>query len=203
MAQFIQRLEAGGRPTILGLGDSLTFGYMVPRGYLRVLQDLLTLRSPAAPPVINNQGACGDTAAGGRARLRHLLEDGGPDLALIQFGINDAFGGISHEAFRRDLESLICTFREARPDGEVILVPAPPLAWPEDDAQVEPFRIAAASAAATQGARLAPVDELFRRDHPGAYLADGIHPSEKGHAWIAAAVLQVLEGEEEPGRTPV
>jgi acyl-CoA thioesterase-1 len=193
MTRFIERLARGDRPTVLGLGDSLTFGYMVPRGYLHILRDLLVARAPKAPPIIDNQGSCGDTAAGGRARLRHLLGDGGPDLALIQFGINDAFGGVPPAAFRRDLEALIMTFQEANPDGEIVLVPPPPLAWEEDDAQVEPFRDAALVAAEAHGAGLAPVGEFFRRGHPGAYLADGVHPAEKGHAWMAEAILLTLD----------
>ncbi len=193
MVRFIERLERGDRPTILGLGDSLTFGYMVPQGYLHILGDMLTQRRPEAPPIVDNHGSCGDTAAGGRARLRHLLHDEGPDLALIQFGINDAFIGIRHSAFRRDLESLIATFRTARPDGEVLVVPPPPLAWAADDAQVEPFRRAAVDAAEALGVGLAPMGEFFRQDHPGGYLADGVHPSEKGHAWMAEAVLAALD----------
>ncbi|MFH1530153.1 MAG: SGNH/GDSL hydrolase family protein [Pseudomonadota bacterium] len=193
MAHFIERLERGDRPTVMALGDSLTFGYMVPRGYLHILRDRLTLRRPTAPPIVDNQGACGDTAAGGRARLRHLLEDGGPDLALIQFGINDAFLGISCAAYRRDLDALITTFREARPDGEVIVVPPPPVAWDEDDATLEPYRAAAAAAAAAQGVGHAPVSGLFHRNQAGAYLADGVHPAEKGHAWMAEAVLAALD----------
>ena len=64
MTRFIERLARGDRPTVLGLGDSLTFGYMVPRGYLHILRDLLVSRAPKAPPIIDNQGSCGDTAAG-------------------------------------------------------------------------------------------------------------------------------------------
>lgn len=199
MTRFIERLERGDRPTILGLGDSLTFGYMVPRGYLHILQESLNQRAPNAQPMVDNQGSCGDTAAGGRTRLRYLLGAGGPDLALIQFGINDAFLGIPSAAFRRDLDALIATLREARGDGEVLLVPPPPLAWKADDAQVEPFRRAAAEAAEAHGVGLAPVDRVFRRNQPGAYLADGVHPSEKGHAWIAEAVLTaLLEKESDP-----
>lgn len=195
MTRFIERLARGDRPTVLGLGDSLTFGYMVPRGYLHILRDLLTLRARKAPPIIDNQGSCGDTAAGGRARLRTLLGDGGPDLALIQFGINDAFAGVPRGAFQRDLEVLINTFRRANPDGEIVVVPPPPLAWEEDDAQVEPFRVAAATAAEVHGVGLAPVAEFFRKGHPGAYLADGVHPAEKGHAWMAEAVLLTLDAD--------
>lgn len=192
MARFIDQLERGVRPTLLGLGDSLTFGYMVPQGYLHIVRDILTEMAPKSPPIVENQGSCGDTAAGGRARLRHLLGDEGPDLALIQFGINDAFLGVEQSAFHENIESLITTFKESRPDGEVLVVPAPPLAWPADDAYVEPFRRAAADVAADHEVLLAPVSDFFHKDHPGAYLADGVHPSPRGHAWMAQAVLAAL-----------
>jgi len=193
MTRFMERLERGEGRTVMGLGDSLTFGYMVSRGYLHIVRDALVRRFPEAGLVVDNQGACGDTAAGGRARLRHLLVDRSPDLALIQFGINDAFVGIHVNAFRKDLEALVAAFRKARPDCEVVLIPAPPLAWDEDDAYVEPFRRAAWDVAAAHEAWVAPVGIFYHRDRAGAYLADGVHPSEKGHAWIAEAVLRALE----------
>ena len=197
MTRFIEKLDRNERPRLLGLGDSLTYGFMVTRGYLHILRALLSDRAPEAPPTVDNEGVCGDTASGGRARLRYLLDEGGPDLALIQFGINDAFAGIHRDAYRKDLEALITSFRAARADGEVIIVPPPPAAWAADDMLLEPFRQAAAEAAEALGVGIAPVGDLFRRDHPGAFLADGVHPSEKGHGWMAQAVMHAI-GADQP-----
>ena len=52
---------------------------------------------------------------------------------------------------------------------------------------------AAVEAAAMHGVAAAPVGDHFRKEHPGAYLADGVHPSEVGHGWMAEAVLAILD----------
>lgn len=189
MGRFLTRLDAGSRPLLVGLGDSLTFGWMVHRGYLHMVAEDLRARRSDAPPVVRNEGVCGDTAAGGRRRLSRLLEREVPDLLLIQFGLNDCFMGVRPEGFRRDLDGMIGALQTAAPDSEVVLVPPPPLAFPADHRAAEPFRSAMQDAAGTSGIALAQVAAHWRQEVAQAWLADGVHPSEIGYRWIADAVL--------------
>ena len=93
--QSIRRLSSGQAFQLAALGDSLTSGWMVQKGYLDYLAEMLESNYPNTQITIANFGLPGDTARGGLFRLQRRIIKDTPDAVLIQFGINDLYSDIS------------------------------------------------------------------------------------------------------------
>ena len=80
--------HAGKTVTIVAFGDSTT----APRGALQVYADCLKSELPkkGIQAEIINAGVGGNTTAAAKARFEKDVLDRRPDLAVIQFGINDS-----------------------------------------------------------------------------------------------------------------
>lgn len=91
------------------LGDSVTHGcfetypnhtggldvrYAPREGYIGKLQERLDRLYPAAAVSILNAGISGDSAPGGLNRLEQDVLCHKPDLVTVNFGLNDAMGGL-------------------------------------------------------------------------------------------------------------
>lgn len=194
--RFVALLEAGGPAHLAGLGDSLTYGYMVSRGYFDMVADGLRDRYPEAQLTVTNCGVCGDTAAGGLARTGQLFRPGAPDLALVQFGLNDCYMGIPAEEFREDLLDVVYRLGRDAPECEILVVPPPLLRFDDDNRMVKPFRRAFTRAAEEADVRCAPVEDHWCAHEAAGplWLSDGVHPSEEGYSIIASAVLTAILG---------
>ena len=101
------------RKVYVAFGDSITDGYGVPRGFV----SYLTLKISAAIPNLDlatfNTGMSGDTSQGGLYRLGRDVLNHNPDLVTINFGVNDAFSGISEQKFSENLGEMVSRIREA------------------------------------------------------------------------------------------
>lgn len=86
----ILKLKSGAETTIVALGDSLTQGWMVRKGYMDFLEEMFRETFPESRLHLINCGIPGDTAEGGLYRLRNVL-DFNPDCVFVQFSLNDAF----------------------------------------------------------------------------------------------------------------
>ena len=192
--RFVRLLEAGGPAHLAGLGDSLTYGYMVSRGYFDMVADGLRDRYPEAQLTVANYGVCGDTATGGLNRAGQLFRPAPPDLALVQFGLNDCYMGIPAEEFQEDLLDLVSRLRRDAPECELLLVPPPVLRFDDDNRMVKPFRRAFFRVAEEADVPIAPVAETWRTHEPAGplWLSDGVHPSKEGYSIIAKAVLTAI-----------
>jgi lysophospholipase L1-like esterase len=189
-----------GRPVgelrIAGLGDSLTYGWMVRRGFFDRFCDALAERNPGTALVRFNAGVPGDTAEGGLARLPALLGRR-PHLVLVQFGINNLFCGVPVASFARDLALIVEATRSA--GAEPWLVVSCPLALPGDAAAAAPFYDAIRDLGAERGAPVADLDRHWRdRCDPATpagalFLDDGLHPDDAGHALMAEGLLSLWD----------
>lgn len=191
---FVQLLESGDSAHLAGLGDSLTHGYMVTRGYFDMVADGLRDRHPDARLVVSNHGVCGDTATGGLRRLGPVLRPVPPDLTLVQFGLNDCFMGIPAEEFQEDLMDLLLALQRDAPGSDLLLVPPPLLRYEEDNRTVKPYRRTFLKAAKETESTVAPVEKTWRTHEPAGplWLSDGVHPSEEGYTIMARAVLAAI-----------
>lgn len=96
--------------TIACLGDSVTHGcfevfinrfgsidtiYRPTDGYVGQLKRALDLLYPAGAVSVLNAGISGDNAINGEKRLERDVLCHHPDLVIVNFGLNDAMGGIS------------------------------------------------------------------------------------------------------------
>ena len=180
--------------TVSVLGDSLSYGYMVPVGYIDMLMELLAKAYSSNQFQLRNHGVCGDTAEDGLRRLREALLFPPADIALVQFGINDCFVGVSASEFQEAVRRIVRGYRTECPKGVVLLVPPPPVYLSQEDMMLEPFRQAMHELAETLGVVCVPVREHWSIDESCStqWLDDGIHPSEEGYRLMASAVYAAL-----------
>ena len=180
--------------TLSVLGDSLSHGYLVPAGYVHMLMDLLAEAYPSNRFSLHNHGVCGDTAQGGLRRMRESLLHPPADIALVQFGINDCFIGISPSEFQAAVQQIVRGYQTACPKGIVLLVPPPPVLSPQEDLMLEPFRQSMRDSARSLGVDCAPIDEYWSAEEssPAQWLEDGVHPSEQGYRLMARAVYAAI-----------
>jgi acyl-CoA thioesterase-1 len=195
----IAKLQEGLAVTIVALGDSLTSGWMVARGYVDFLRDMLMARYPKADVRIVNSGIPGDTAPGGLYRLQQDALSYSPDLVLVQFALNDAFCGCSVAEYRRAIEAIVERVRqESR--AEVLLLSSTLPEDCEEQTVVAPFYACLKDIAREKECGVALVDEHWRAaiaagtPHDSLVLYDRVHPSEEGYRLMAEAVMSCLGG---------
>ncbi len=180
---------------ILALGDSLTYGYLVPVGYLPVLTGRLQTARPHLRVENFNHGVCGECAHEGLRRLPALLARLRPTAVLLQFGLNDCFSAVPLRRFERALEELVETTRKA--NAAPVLVPPPPLREAAFEEEFRPYRALFAELAARLAVPVVPTADFWRARSPdeALWLADGVHPSEAGYRRLAEAIACTLLAE--------
>ena len=190
-----ERLDAGERLTVCGLGDSLTFGWMAERGFFDRFCRLLGDHFPACMIQVHNEGVPGDTARGGGQRLPAILEQP-PDLLVVQFGLNDFFGGISVDDFREDLTRMVRMACAA--DSAVMLATSSPLAAASAHVAVQGHYAVIRNLGHHLGVAVAVLErhwESWVRTHPPdgpLWLPDGVHPTDLGHQIMAEGLLDTF-----------
>ncbi|WP_034621406.1 arylesterase [Desulfovermiculus halophilus] len=178
---------------ICAFGNSLTAGFGLPEQASLPRQLHARLEADGIATVIANHGISGDTTAGGLGRIQSALRPG-PDLVILELGINDILMGIPPKRIRANLEQLIqaCLQAKARVllAGFTAVLDVPPAAGEE-------FNALYPELARTYDLTLFP-DFLGRvAGDPELTLPDGLHPNARGIAWIvnrlAPVVRAVLE----------
>lgn len=199
--RFVQRLAAGETVQLFGLGDSLTHGYMVARGYFDQLLERLAASYPEGRVEAINNGVCGATAEDG---ARHLAYGGvgrATDLLFVQFGLNDAYMGVQATAFQGMVSRIIDRARASQPGLEIVLIPPPPLDDEREQRVTAPFTSALEVLADPPDLRVADVATAWRAGgSEGLFLMDGVHPSEAGYARMAEAVYRTITGTDDSPR---
>ncbi len=190
-SSFVEMVKAGRSVQVTALGDSLTVGHMVNCGYFPAFLDSIRRMNPDCEVRGSNHGICGDTARGGLSRFQSASRPY-PDLALIQFGINDAFMGVSAEGFGRQIDEIAGLFLGL--GSMVALVPPPPLRNLGDMAVVAPFVDACVRVATERRLPFAMYERGWCSDDRQSelWLDDGVHPSERGYRLMADSVLEAL-----------
>jgi acyl-CoA thioesterase I len=187
------RLGEAGRLVIAGLGDSLTFGWMVERAFFDLaLDDLEDARRETAISRIN-AGVPGDTAPGGLWRLAAVLAER-PHVVAIQFGLNDCYSGVSAAQFDAAIRRMADAVAAA---GAVpLLVTSPPTGLAEGPAAMEPYYGALRALAAERSYPLADIDAAFCALDPAEasslYQDDDVHPTDEGHELMAEVLFDAL-----------
>jgi acyl-CoA thioesterase-1 len=186
-------LKAGSSVTLAGLGDSLTQGWMVKKGFFDRFCDLLTGKFPRAKLRRINAGIPGDTAAGGLYRLDSLIAQS-PDWVVVQFALNDCYCGIDVTEFESNMESISRKLLENK-IHPILATSCPVL----DSAFLEAADLFY-SAIAEVGDRLsvpvARLDEYWKQNQPARgdslFQWDGVHPTDAGHALMAEGLLKLI-----------
>lgn len=188
------QLEQGSALTIAGLGDSLTQGWMVKKGFFDRFCDLLGKKYPRARLKRINAGVPGDTAAGGLSRLDRLIAQA-PDWVVVQFALNDCYSGFDVFEFEQNIESIARKLLENQINP--ILATSCPVLDPAFLELADLFYSAIAGVGDRLGVPVARLDEHWLQNQPSRpetlYQWDGVHPTDAGHVLMAEGLLKILD----------
>lgn len=193
----IEKMKKGESASIVALGDSLTYGWMVGKGYLAFLKEMLGEAYPKCPLSLMNQGIPGDTARGGLHRLHRDVISFDPDCVLVQFALNDAFCGETAEDFGKTVEEIVRAIEEES-EGEIVLVTSVCLDSDRENNFIEKYYGEMERVAVAYGHTIARVHETWKRKIsegvPFSRLVqfDGVHPTSEGYRYMAEAVAAVF-----------
>lgn len=200
--------------TIVAFGDSITYGYQLPRDqtWVHLLGERLAekLGRDAAPRIINS-GVNGNTSREGLARIDADVLAHKPSLVFIEFGGNDTIEAIERhvtvEAFRMNLREMHRRITAA--GGRVVFFSFPPVveAWHPNgkdahyieaggmDRYIQQYRDAARQVAEELNQPFYDFDGLIRRAAEAfgwevTLERDGIHLTQKCNAWVAEQLAE-------------
>lgn len=181
------------------LGDSLTYGYGVPRKDCWV-----SLTAARTGHTLVNKGVNGDTTGGMLARFPADVLREGPDRVLLMGGANDIMlsgtdaqaranmGAMVHQAVAAGVRPMLGLLPPVYPEQ----IPAP---WTglADFAALAPvsegYRNWLLAFAGTFGVQVVDFSlPQFRTPGGGGLYLDGIHPGREGHRLLADALCRAL-----------
>jgi acyl-CoA thioesterase-1 len=176
---------------ILFLGDSITAGYGLDpeQAFPALIQEKIDAKSWKFKVV--NAGQSGDTSAGGLNRLDWLLKNR-IDILILELGANDGLRGLPAETTRKNLQAIIDRTKGKYPEAKVIVagMKVPPNMGGDYGRKFEAVFV---DLAKKNKAVLIPFVLEGVGGSRELNLADGIHPTAKGHEIVAANVWKVLE----------
>ncbi len=196
LKKTLYKLQTGQKLKIVALGDSLSYGWMVEKGYLAFLKEKLMVKYPRSLVSISNRGLPGDTARGGLHRLQEHVLDARPDLVLVQFALNDAFSGYSIEEFQSNILGIIDGIKSST-SAEILLMTSSALEG-SDQAIAEQYYDSLKQIAAKKSVPIACVHEYWQEKIRGGVPFDSlvqydrVHPTVDGYRLMAEAVMQLL-----------
>jgi len=188
------QLESGSSIMIAGLGDSLTQGWMVKKGFFDRFCDRLSEKYPTAKIRRINAGIPGDTAAGGLYRLNRLISKS-PGWVVVQFALNDCYSGVEVSDFEQSLESIGRKLLEN--EINPILATSCPVLDSGFQKDADLFYSAIAEVGDRLKVPVARLDEYWLENQPprpeALFQWDGVHPTDEGHALMAEGLLKILQ----------
>lgn len=187
---IVASAEAGERPVVLVLGDSLTAGYGLAPGKAFPAQLHVALGQSGVDGKVINGGVSGDTSAGGLARLDWLLGDK-PDLVIVELGANDGLRGLDPDVTRDNLDRIITRIRETGAHVLLAGMVAPPNLGADYG---ERFNTIYPALAKKHGTAFYPFFLDGVALNPALNQEDGIHPTAEGVAMIVEKMLPVVMG---------
>jgi len=193
----IEKLLSGTPVVIVALGDSLTYGWMVSKGYLDYFKEKIYDKFPERKLNLINKGIPGDTSQGGIHRLRGDVLRYEPNCVLLQFALNDAFAGYSPELFKSNIEEIITGIKESS-NSEIILVSSVCLGSDRENAFIEVFYSQLEELARRYELPVARVHEYWKKkisegvDFKSLVQSDFVHPTSEGYRLMAEAVMEVF-----------
>lgn len=175
--------------TILVFGDSLSSAYGIERsrGWATLMQQRLDEKRFNYKIV--NSSISGETTAGGASRLAGALATHRPAIVIIALGANDGLRGLSLDAMRVNLETMV---RSSRKSGARVLLVGmrlPPNFGPE---YTEKFQQVYRDIAARERVPSVPFLLEGFAEKPEFFQPDGIHPSVPAQALVLENVWRGL-----------
>ncbi|MDF1536577.1 MAG: SGNH/GDSL hydrolase family protein [bacterium] len=186
------------RTVYLAFGDSITDGYGVRKGFVSFLVGMIRAASPELDLITTISGMSGDNTRDGLYRLGRDLANHTPDLVTINFGVNDAFSGISAGMFADNLAEMV---RMVQGSGcsRVVLLSSEVIPDARAEQQVLPYWEAMEQVAREAGVVYADVNGRWRQVVEGGVnqwdliIPGDMHPNEAGHRLIGEAVFDAIQ----------
>ena len=175
---------AGDERVIVAFGDSLTAGFGVAAEEAWPALIETRLRREGLPYRVVNAGVSGDTTAGGVRRVDWVLRNR-PEVAVVALGANDGLRGLSTDAMRANLTTIV---ERLRAGGARVLLAGMEVPPNYGAAYARAFRGVFPEVARQTGAALMPFLLDGVAADPRLNQADGIHPNTGGHRAIAERV---------------
>ena len=186
------------RKTYIAFGDSITEGYGVYRGFVSFLAEQISEARPDLELTTVNAGLSGENTNDAIHRLQRDVLDHNPDLVTINFGVNDAFSGISAVKFGSNLEAMVDIIKETG-CGRIVLVSSEVIPEPQAEKQVKPYWEKMREVAEAAGVVYADANGYWQSlldsgtDQWSLIILGDMHPNEEGHRIIAEAVFEAME----------
>jgi acyl-CoA thioesterase-1 len=98
---------------IVAFGDSLTYGWLLPRAQAYPDQLQAALRAKGYDVAVKNAGVPGDTAENALKRFDQAI-DPSTDICILEFGLNDRNRGASLKTIRARVAELVWSLRARR-----------------------------------------------------------------------------------------
>lgn len=198
-SRIIDKLRSGTPVTIAAIGDSLTAGWMVRKGYIDFFKEMLQKQYPQNRINIVARGVPGDTADSGAYRLKWDILEYRPDCVFIQYGINDAFMGFTTGQFRGYIRQIIEDIK-ADPEADIILLTSSYIGDNEENRFVEEFYQQLVELGAEFNLPVSLTHRYWKEkidDGEADFLSlvqyDMVHPTELGYRFMAEALMLLFE----------
>jgi len=185
-------VPTSSKKTILCFGDSITAGFGlddINDAFPSILQTKVD--SLELDYVVINSGLSGETTAGGKSRIKWVLNEN-IDIFILELGANDGLRGVPLTETRANLQAIIDAVQNKNPSTIIILagMELPPNMGQDYTTE---FRSIFSDLAEKNKLKFIP----FILESVGGIAelnqSDGIHPTVKGHKIIANTVWEVLE----------
>ena len=194
----INKLISGAPITIVAIGDSLTQGWMVSKGYIDFLREMLRMKFPESRFKLVNSGIPGDTADSGLYRLMGDVLYYNPDCVLIQYALNDAFSGFTEQQFKNNIKGMIEKIKE-NANTDIILITSDYIGDNDDNRSIERYYQQLTVLGDDYRIPVALVHEYWKKKitdgipFESLVQYDGVHPTEDGYRLMAEAVMKLFE----------
>jgi len=192
----ITKMSSGETLKITAFGDSLTYGWMVSKGYIDFLIEMIHSRYPESNVEILNRGVPGNTALDGLSRIKRDVARDRADLVLVQFGLNDAYTGFSPDEFEINLERIINELKSSF-NPEIALLTSVYIRMPEYR-HVLKYYDRILMLAEKHSLPSVQVHKYWESRVTGGLdfyklvQGDGVHPTEEGYMLFAEGVMDLF-----------
>jgi lysophospholipase L1-like esterase len=196
--QTIDKLITGTPVTIVALGDSLTQGWMVSKGYLDYLKEMFHREFPKNKCTLINSGIPGDTADSGLSRMQWDVLRYKPDCVFVQYALNDAFSGFTEHHFKSNIKGIIEKIRE-HGNTDIVLITSGYIGDNEDNRHAEGFYHQLELLGEEYGIPVVLTHEYWKKKIRDGVIwgslvqFDGVHPTEEGYRHMAEAIMGLFE----------
>jgi len=193
----IEKLRSGTGVTIAAIGDSLTYGWMVRKGYVDFLEEMLRGKYPESRLSIVGSGIPGDTADSGLSRLQEDVLDEEPDCILVQYAINDAECGFTVSQFRYYIQEIIGKIRRTG-DADIVLVTSIYIENERGNQLVAPYYRQLEALGEANGLPVARVHTYWKKkieegiEFLSLVQGDRVHPTVAGYQLMAEAIMKIF-----------